>query len=72
MTLVVIADESPGTSLYTILGVSIMFVLFVFAVVFLAVSSAAAFVVEYGHDLYLAVKYRKVNKIINSQPRIRY
>ena len=49
-----------------------MFALFVFAVVFLAVSSAAAFVVEYGHDLYLAVKYRKVNKIINSQPRVRY
>ncbi len=49
-----------------------MFALIVIAVIHIAVAAVFALAVEYGHDLYLAVKYRKVNKIINAQPRIRY
>lgn len=70
--MVAIADESPGTSLYTILGGSIMFALIILVVAHIAIAAAVAFAFEYGHDLYLAVKYRKLNKIINTQPRIRY
>lgn len=45
---------------------------FVFAVAVLAVASVFGFVVEYGRDIVRAVKYRKVNKIINNQRINRY
>jgi hypothetical protein len=49
-----------------------MFALIILVVIHIAIAAAVAFAFEYGHDLYLAVKYRKLNKIINTQPRIRY